>query len=86
MLKLKVKEVLESQNKTPYWLSKQTGISPNNIGKICNGETVNIRFDTLEKICKALDCTPNDIIISNDPQMKRLLAYASKLSDFSNNK
>lgn len=86
MLKLKVKEVLESQNKTPYWLSKQTGISPNNIGKICNGETVNIRFDTLEKICKALDCTPNDIIISDDPQMKRLLAYAFNLSNLSNNK
>ena len=86
MLKLKVKEVLESQNKTPYWLSKQTGISPNNIGKICNGETVNIRFDTLEKICKVLDCTPNDIIVSDDPQMNRLLAYAFKLSDLSNNK
>lgn len=86
MLKLKVKEVLENQNKTPYWLSKQTGISPNNIGKICNGETINIRFDTLEKICKALDCTPNDIIISDDPQMKRLLAYAINFNGFSNDK
>ena len=86
MFKLKVKEVLESQNKTAYWLSKQTGISPNNIGKICNGETMNIRFDTLEKICKALNCTPNDIVESDDPQIKRLLAYAIKLSNFSNNK
>mgnify|MGYP004465582249 CR=1 FL=1 len=80
MLKLKVKEILENQNKTPYWLSKQTGISPNNIGKICNGETVNIRFDTLEKICKALNCTPNDIIESDDPQMKRLLAYVYEIN------
>ena len=83
-MRLKIKEILEKQGKTAYWLSKQTGISPNNIGKICNGETVNIRFDTLEKICKALDCTPNDLIETDDPQLKRLLAYKrafSKLED-----
>lgn len=77
MLSLRVNEILSEKDKTPYWLSKQTGISPNNIGKICNGETTNIRFDTIEKICKALDCTPNDIIVSDDPQMKRLLAYSN---------
>ena len=37
MLKLRVNEILESKGKTPYWLGKQTGISQNNIGKICNG-------------------------------------------------
>lgn len=75
MLSLRVNEILKEKGKTPYWLSKQTGISPNNIGKICNGETTNIRFDTIEKICKVLECTPNDIIMSNDPQMNRLLVY-----------
>lgn len=82
MFKLKVKEVLEKQNKTAYWLSKQTGISPNNIGKICNGETLNIRFDTLEKICKALNCTPNDIIESDDPQIKRLMLYGFYINEY----
>lgn len=76
MLSLRVNEVLQEKGKTAYWLSKQTGISPNNIGKICNGETTNIRFDTMEKICIALECTPNDIIISDDAQMKRLLTYS----------
>ena len=33
MYRLKVKELLEQQDKTPYWLSKQTGIAPNNVGK-----------------------------------------------------
>ena len=82
MFKLKVKEVLEKQNKTAYWLSKQTGISPNNIGKICNGETLNIRFDTLEKICKSLNCTPNDIIESDDPQIKRLMLYGFYINEY----
>lgn len=84
MLSLRVNEILQENNKTPYWLSKQTGISPNNIGKICNGETTNIRFDTMEKICKALDCTPNDIVISDDTQMKRLLAYYSEFKKIQN--
>lgn len=71
MIFLRVKEILEEQGKTAYWLSKQTGISPNNIGKICNGETTTIRFDTLEKICIALDCSFNDMFYSNDPRLKR---------------
>lgn len=78
-MRLKVKEILEKQGKTAYWLSKQTGISPNNISKICNGETTNIRFDTMEKICKVLNCTPNDLIECDDPKLKRLIAYATLL-------
>lgn len=80
MLSLKIDKILEQKNKTMYWLSKQTGISSNNILKICNGETNTIRFDTLEKICKALDCSINDLFMSDDPQMNRLLVYTSKLN------
>ena len=36
MLSLRVNEILEEKNLTPYWLGKQTGISQNNILKICN--------------------------------------------------
>ena len=84
MLSLRVNEILKEKNLTPYWLGKQTGIAQNNILKICNGETSTMRFDTLEKICKALDCTPNDIIVSDDPQMKRLLLYYYKINEHYN--
>ena len=77
MISLRVNEILKQQEKTPYWLGKQTGISQNNILKICNCETSTIRFDTLEKICKALDCSINDLFVSDDPKMKRLLNNAS---------
>ena len=76
MLSLKINKILEEQGKTPYWLGKQTGISQNNILKICNGETSTIRFDTLEKICKALNCSINDLFTTNDPTMQRILNYA----------
>lgn len=84
MLSLRINEILEEQGKTPYWLGKQTGISQNNIGKICNGETSTIRFETLEKICKTLDCSINELFVSDDPQLKRLLAYASKITELKN--
>ena len=81
MLSLRVNKILEKKGLTPYWLGKQTGISQNNILKICNGETSTIRFDTIEKICKALECSINDLFESDDPKMQRLLAYASKINE-----
>ena len=76
MLSLKINKILEKKGLTPYWLGKQTGISQNNILKICNGETSTIRFDTIEKICKALECSINDLFESDDPQMQRLLHHS----------
>ena len=84
MLSLRVNEILKEKNLTPYWLGKQTGISQNNILKICNGETSTIRFDTLEKICKALNCSINDLFTTNDITMQRLLTYACKLNELNN--
>ena len=62
MISLRVNEILEERKLTPYWLSKQTGISQNNTLKICNGETATIRFDTIEKICKVLNCDISEIM------------------------
>lgn len=62
-MKINIKQILADQEKTQYWLSKTTGISTNNIGKICNEKTSSIHLDTIEKICQALNCTPNDIFI-----------------------
>lgn len=66
MYKLNVKNLLEAKGKTQYWLSKQTGISANNVSKIYNGETVNIRLDTINKLCEALECTPCELFIKDD--------------------
>ena len=81
MLSLRINEILKQQNKTPYWLGKQTGISQNNIAKICNGETSTIRFETLEKICLALNCSINDLFTTDNLQLKRLLTYHTKLNE-----
>lgn len=66
MYKLNLKNLLDAKGKTQYWLSKQTGISANNVSKIYNGETVNIRLDTINKLCEALGCTPCELFIKDD--------------------
>ncbi len=43
-------------------LSLKTGLSPTNLSILKNNKAKAIRFSTLEKICKALDCQPKDIL------------------------
>lgn len=70
MISLRVREILTEQNKTAYWLAKTTGISQNHIGRMCNGETTMIRFDIMEKLCQALDCSIADLFETDDPNIK----------------
>lgn len=55
MIIFKLDKVLEERGKTKYWLSKQTGIDNNTLGKIYNNESKQIKLETLDKICEALD-------------------------------
>lgn len=61
MIKLNVNNLLRQTGNSVYWLAKETGISQNNMSKICNGETVNIRLETMDKLCNVLDCNPGDL-------------------------
>lgn len=43
-------------------LSGKVGISLTNISLLKNGKVKGLRFETLDKICDALDCQPGDIL------------------------
>lgn len=62
MVKIALEEFLDIRRRSVYWLSRQTGISQNNLANLIKNETKSIKFENLEKICLALNCTPNDII------------------------
>jgi putative transcriptional regulator len=68
VIQLKIKELLEGKKVTMYWLSKQTGISPNNISNLLNNKTRSITFETLEKIYTALGCESFDEILEYLPE------------------
>jgi putative transcriptional regulator len=43
-------------------LAELVGITEQNISLLKSGKVRGIRFETLEAICKALDCQPGDIL------------------------
>ncbi|MFO1034953.1 MAG: helix-turn-helix transcriptional regulator [Hyphomicrobiales bacterium] len=43
-------------------LAEIVGITEQNISLLKSGKVRGVRFDTLEAICKALDCQPGDIL------------------------
>ena len=62
MFKFTLDKLLASKDKTKYWLSKQTGIDNNTLGKIFSNEAKQIKLETLEKICTVLECNLSDLI------------------------
>ncbi|MFO8068398.1 MAG: helix-turn-helix transcriptional regulator [Alkalibacterium sp.] len=46
-------------------LSEQVGITMANISILKTGKAKAIRFSTLNKICRVLDCQPGDILAYN---------------------
>lgn len=43
-------------------LAETIGITPQNLSILKAGRARAIRFETLEKICRALDCQPGDLL------------------------
>ena len=65
MINICVDELLGEQKRTFYWLAKETGISHTTLWRLKKGKALGINFETLEKICQALNCQPGDVIILN---------------------
>lgn len=43
-------------------LAEQIGITEQNVSLLKSGKVRGVRFETLEKICRALDCQPGDLL------------------------
>lgn len=43
-------------------LASAIGIAEQNVSLLRSGKVKGVRFDTLERICAALDCQPGDIL------------------------
>ena len=43
-------------------LAQRIGIAEQNVSLLKSGKVKGVRFDTLEKICEALDCQPGDLL------------------------
>ncbi len=66
MIYLNVKDILAKKNKSKYWLVQQMESDFQSVTDMMNNKTISIRFETIEKLCRILECTPNDIFIFKD--------------------
>ena len=62
MIEIRVDELLEKRGRSFYWLAKETGMSHTTLWRLKKGRARGINFETLEKICSALNCQPGDVI------------------------
>ena len=44
-------------------LAEKIGITEQNLSLLKSGKVKGVRFDTLEKICEALNCQPADLLV-----------------------
>jgi len=63
MVYLNIEELLKKRKKTKYWLVNNMQSDYQTINAMINNETKGIKFNTIEKLCNLLECTPNDLII-----------------------
>lgn len=62
MINIRLDYVLLDKRMKLKDLSDMTGIALNNLSVLKTNKARAIRFSTLEAICKALDCSPGDLI------------------------
>ncbi|WP_339792398.1 helix-turn-helix transcriptional regulator [Tissierella sp.] len=62
MIKVKILELLEKDERNISWLSRKTGLNYSSLHKFSNNQTTSVTFDVLEKVCKTLGCDISDIL------------------------
>lgn len=69
MIRLRIREILEQQQHSKYWLLNQMGLSYKNLSRLMDNQTSSIHFENIERLCKVLNCTPNDLFeIIDEPE------------------
>lgn len=61
-IKFKITDVLQQRGQTLYWLSRTTGVSYTTLWRFTKDRALGINFATLEKMCRALECAPGDLM------------------------
>ena len=61
MIEIRIDKLLENRGRSFYWLAKETGISHTTLWRLKKAKALGINFETLEKMCEALQCQPGDL-------------------------
>lgn len=69
-MQINIKKQLEKVKLSRYELAKRIGVTYPTIHHIYKGESTSINLDVLEALCRELRCTPNDILVPQDPKVQ----------------
>ena len=61
LIRLNIQSLLDEQKKTRYWLVKSMDSNYETINRLCDNNAVALQLETIEKLCNAFDCKPNDL-------------------------
>jgi putative transcriptional regulator len=78
LIKIQIDELLAKHGRTFYWLAKETGISHTTLWRLKKGRALGINFDTLEKICRQLNCQPGDMLSLGSDKKKPIRKRTTK--------
>ena len=62
MIRVRLDYLLLDKRMTLTELSHRTGLALNNLSILKTNQARAIRFSTLEAVCRALDCSPGDLL------------------------
>ena len=62
MIRINLDVVLSERKMTSKELAQRIDITPANLSILKTGKARGIRFETLDKICRVLNCQPCDIL------------------------
>lgn len=62
MIKINLKNLLESRGMNQSELAKLTGIRPSTICEIYHNNCAFLKLENIDRICTALGCTPAEMI------------------------
>lgn len=66
MIEVTLDLMLLKRKMTSKELAQKIGITPANLSILKTGKARGVRFETLNKLCKVLDCQPGDLLKYNE--------------------
>jgi putative transcriptional regulator len=79
MIQVRLKDLLAERGRTRYWLAHETGLQFKTLARIDRAESTNrIELNTLDKICRALQCQPGDLLVWLDDKVESRSAKKSR--------
>ncbi len=66
VVRLRLNELLAGRSL--YWLAEESGLKYPGLSKIAKGKTHGVQFDTLDALCRALECKLSELIVRDEDE------------------